>query len=63
VLFRNVLLAGLAGLVAAAPGGVPGFRWPGSTEILPAALVASAALVAGAMLRELARMAERPASR
>jgi hypothetical protein len=63
VLFRNAALAGLAALVAAAPGRVPAFAWPGRTEVLPTVLAAAAVVLAVAMLREVARMAERPAQR
>jgi hypothetical protein len=63
VLFRNAALAALGALVAATPGGATTFRWPAETELLPTVLVAAAVVLAAAMLRELARMADRPAPR
>jgi hypothetical protein len=63
VLFRNAALAALGALVAATPGGAMTFRWATETELLPTVLVAGAVVLAGAMLWELARMADRPAPR
>ena len=62
VLFRNAAVAGLAVLVAAAPGSSEFLRWPSGSEILPAVLVAGAAVLAGLLLRELGRMPGRPAA-
>jgi hypothetical protein len=62
VLFRNAAVAGLAVLVAAAPGGSEPLRWPSGSEILPAVLVAGAAVLAGLLVRELGRMPRRPAA-
>jgi hypothetical protein len=62
VLFRNAAVAGLAVLVAAAPGSSERLRWPSGSEILPAVLVAGAAVLAGLLLRELGRMPGRPAA-
>jgi hypothetical protein len=63
VLFRNAALAGLAALVWVSPSVAPTFRAPMASEVVPAVLVAAAAVLVGAMLRELGRMPERPAVR
>jgi hypothetical protein len=59
-LFRNVALGVLAALVMAAPGAGQYLRWPASSELLPAAMVGAAVILAGLTLRELARLPGRP---
>jgi hypothetical protein len=63
VLFRNAALAGLAAMVWVSPTGAPTFRAPTASEVVPAVLVGAGAFLAGAMLRELGRMPERPVAR
>jgi hypothetical protein len=60
-LFRNVALGALAALVVATPRGVQDLRWPTSSELLPAVMVGVGTILAGLMLRELARLPGRPA--
>jgi hypothetical protein len=62
-LFRNAALGALAALVVVAPGSVEDLRWPEGSELLPAAMGAAAAILAGLMLRELARLPGRPGNR
>jgi hypothetical protein len=62
-LFRNAALIALSALVVAAPGAGHDLRWPASSELLPAAMIGAAAILAGLMLRELARVPGRRGTR